>query len=87
MTISQNVWRTFVGYNLNGVKVFYTNDGSTPTTSSTPYVFPISVATSQTIKALAKDPGYADSAVGTANYTIGSPPRPPAPTGLTSTVM
>ena len=70
VTIAQNVWRSFVGYNLNGVSIFYTNNGSVPTTSSTPYVAPISVATSQTLKALATAPGYANSPVNTANYTI-----------------
>jgi len=70
VTISQNVWRTFVGYNLNGVEVYYTNDGSTPTTSSRPYVLPVSVATSQTLKALATAPGFTNSTVGSAAYTI-----------------
>jgi uncharacterized repeat protein (TIGR02543 family) len=69
-TITQNVWRTFVGYNLSGTNIYYTNDGSTPTTASTPYVLPISVATSQTIKAVAITSGHTLSAVGTAAYVI-----------------
>ena len=69
-TITQNVWRTFVGYNLSGTSIYYTNDGSTPTTASTPYVLPISVATTQTIKAIATSSGHTTSAVGTAAYVI-----------------
>jgi lysophospholipase L1-like esterase len=56
----------------SGATIYYTTDGSTPTTSSSVYSAAISVASSQTIKALAVKSGMADSAVGSAAYTISS---------------
>lgn len=51
-------------------QIYYTLDGSTPTTSSTPYSSPIFVGVSQTIKAIAVKPLYANSNVGSFAYTI-----------------
>ena len=56
-----------------GSAIYYTLDGTTPTTASSVYSLPISVTATETIKALAVAPGYANSAVGTAVYTITSP--------------
>jgi len=53
-----------------GASIFYTTDGSTPTTSSTPYTTPVSVATSLTLKALATASGFINSAIGSAAYVI-----------------
>jgi glucosylceramidase len=50
--------------------IYYTTDGSTPTTSSTKYTGPISIAASVTLNALAVAPGYSASGVGSAAYTV-----------------
>lgn len=53
--------------------IFYTTNGSTPTTSSAVYTAPISVAISQTVKAIATASGFTQSAVGSAAYVINLP--------------
>jgi hypothetical protein len=53
-----------------GATIYYTTDGSTPTTSSKVYSTPISVATTTTVQAIAIAPGYTTSAIGSAAYTI-----------------
>jgi hypothetical protein len=53
-----------------GAAIYYTLDGSTPTTSSTLYASPLSVTTSKTIKAIAVVSGYFNSSVSTAVYNI-----------------
>jgi len=56
-----------------GAAIYYTTNGTTPTTSSTVYAGPIFVSTTETIEAFAAV-GTATSAVGTATYTIFSAP-------------
>jgi hypothetical protein len=54
----------------SGALVYYTTDGSTPTSTSPIYTQPLSVAASETVRALAIGPGHLTSAVATAAYTI-----------------
>ena len=56
----------------SGATIFYTINGSTPTTSSPVYSTPISVAMSQTVQAIATASGFSQSAVGSASYVITS---------------
>ena len=53
--------------------IYYTTDGSTPTTSSNVYSSAIPVSTTTTIKAIAVRNGYDNSSVASATYTILSP--------------
>ncbi len=57
-----------------GASIFYTQDGSTPTTASTPYTAPFTISTSQTIQAIAAASGSLNSAPATAVFTITLPP-------------
>ena len=59
-----------------GAAIYYTTDGSTPTTSSPKYAGPVSVTMTETIKALAVASGYSNSAVGSSKYSI-VPVTPP----------
>jgi hypothetical protein len=56
-----------------GSSVYYTIDGTTPTTSSTKYSGPFTVNHSESVSAIAVAPTYANSAIATANYMIVAP--------------
>ena len=58
--------------------IYYTSNGTTPTTSSTKYTGAITVSSTETIEAIAMANGYATSAVASATYTINSTTAPPA---------
>jgi hypothetical protein len=57
-----------------GATIYYTTDGSVPSTSSTKYSAPIQVSSTKTIQAISTASGYANSAVAAAAYTIGTAP-------------
>ncbi len=54
----------------SGAGIFYTVDGSTPTTSSNLYTGPITVSVTETIQAFATAPGLLSSSIVTAGYQI-----------------
>jgi len=56
----------------SGATIYYTADGSTPTTSSTQYTGPIAVSSTEKIEAVAVDAGDTRSAVASATYAITS---------------
>jgi hypothetical protein len=51
---------------------FFTTNGTTPTTASTRYAGPLTVAATETLQAIAVANGVDNSEVGSATYTIGS---------------
>src|SRR5215469_16128788 len=50
--------------------IYYTIDGSTPTTSTSKYTSPFSISATTTVKAMATASGYSSSAVATATYSV-----------------
>jgi len=63
-----------------GVTIYYTTNGTTPTTSSTVYSGAIPVTSTETLEAIATATGYSTSAVASAAYIIANPA--PAISGL-----
>ena len=52
--------------------IYYTTDGSTPSTSSAKYSGPVAISSTSTIKAIATASGFSSSAVASATYTVPS---------------
>jgi hypothetical protein len=65
-TVPQSVTLSSVGSSA----IYYTTDGSTPTTGSTLYTGAITVSSTETIKAIATAVGLANSAVASATFDI-----------------
>lgn len=59
-----------LGSTTDGATIYYTIDGSNPTSSSTVYSTAIDVTTSTTIKAIAIKAGLTDSEIASAAYTL-----------------
>ena len=54
----------------SGASFFYTTDGSSPSTSSTPYAGSISITSTEKLKAIAVAPGHTQSTATVGAYTI-----------------
>src|SRR5881409_3644472 len=61
----------------SGATIYYTTDGSTPTTASSVYTGPVPLTTTTTLKAMAAASGMANSSVTSAAYTISQAAAPP----------
>jgi len=70
-----------------GAAIYYSADGTTPTTASSLYSAPISVGATETLQAIAIATGYTESPLATAAYTINLPVTPtitwPVPSAIT----
>ena len=71
----------------SGSAIYYTTDGTTPTTSSSLYSGPLTVSATTTVKALATHSGYTNSSVGVATYTISGTSGAPAYVGSSSSTV
>jgi hypothetical protein len=65
----------------SGAVIYYTTDGSTPTTSSSKYVTPLAVGSSETLKAIAVSSGHTNSTITSAAYVIQAAAPSNLPTG------
>jgi len=62
---------------MTGTTIYYTTDGSLPTTNSPVFTTPLTISTTTTINAMATYPGYPRSLVALATYSIVLPTAPP----------
>jgi hypothetical protein len=70
-----------------GAKIYYTTNGTTPTTSSALYTGAITVSATQTVEAIAVATGYSNSATGMAKYTLTLTAAKPALSLATGTYL
>jgi len=56
----------------SGASIYYTTDGSTPTTESSLYTSPIVINSATTIKAISAGGGYKESSVSSFSFTVGT---------------
>ena len=63
-----------------GATIYYTTNGTTPTSSSTTYSGAVYIPSTETLEAIATAPGCANSVVSTGTYTISVPPNQAPPT-------
>ncbi len=77
ITPAPGLYANSVSVSLNsttaGAQIHYTIDGSTPTGSSPLYSGPVTLTQSATVKAVGMKPGFFDSAVNSAAYTVAMP--------------
>ncbi|HXN99563.1 MAG TPA: chitobiase/beta-hexosaminidase C-terminal domain-containing protein, partial [Candidatus Acidoferrales bacterium] len=66
-----------MGSSTPNASIFYTTDGSAPTSGSTMYTGVVTVTETTTFNAIAVDEGFVPSAVSTATYTIQDQTAPP----------
>lgn len=59
-----------------GATIYYTTDGSTPSTQSAIYTSPLLLTGTATLTAFAAAPGYVNSPVASATYTVAQPATP-----------
>lgn len=69
-TYTSNVVSVTISESTPGAVIYYTTDGSTPTTSSPVYNAPILVMTTTSVKAMAAASGYSNSNIAAATYTL-----------------
>jgi hypothetical protein len=65
-----------------GAVIYYTTDGSTPTTASSAYAAPVRVTATTTLNAIAVATGYTESAIASGIYTIESQSTTPLSVSL-----
>jgi hypothetical protein len=81
-----NTRTTTITDSIVGATIYYTTDGTTPTTASSVYSGQLTISASETLEAIAVATGYTESAPASAVYTIVPPSTPaitwPAPSAI-----
>ena len=83
-TFNQDTIEVTISSSEEGATIYYTTDGTDPTTSSTKYEESFEVPVGSTVKAIAVKEGVVDSEIATATYTKQQPqpssdPKPSEP--------